>query len=276
MLPLLCLLPALAGDRDPVLLPTGGLGPPPAEVVTAPPTCQPLAYDPATYDIAKVDVEVTRLLDAGDLPQPPGYTTRGFGFGCASQEDYVLEVRTDAGERHLLLTHVLGFAPSVDGNRLYADNYVLTGEAWEHRRRIIDLASKMKLTLPSQVPCTTYGATWLDDRLLTYGQKGERTEICLFRDSGDPLHRVELSAAWRAPGSVDVLWSRFAALPADPEVLVHLDPFRCAVEVQDLRNQDRFRRIDLERGPDEEPWDCAAGVRVLSTLEGRSFDTVGQ
>ena len=55
--------------------------------------------------------------------------------------------------------------------------------------------------------------------------------------------------------------------------MAHLDPLSCTLELIDLDDPTRHRRIDCPRSPeDEEDFTCPSGRRLLEDLGTATFD----
>ncbi len=112
------------------------------------------------------------------------YTLTFYRFGCASTFSYVLEIKK-SGSRYLLYTHVRDF--QIDkANTLYIDNYLNQNNQWIHKKRIIDVQTKVEHPLPleSASICTQKSLPWSEGFLITYSNDSP-SSVCIWNTKGE-------------------------------------------------------------------------------------------
>lgn len=153
------------------------------------------------------------------LPAPFSVTI--YNFGCDSSFSYVIDLIKD-GNRQALYTHVLHYAFSEDGKKLYLINNVNNQGTWTQHFRIIDIETKEVNELPANIECVTaVDGFWQGDRLLTYSEDTNKsdyqTDICIWDSSANLISRIGATTVWGA-ASRNFLAEKIGLLPTDPDI----------------------------------------------------------
>jgi hypothetical protein len=212
--------------------------------------------------------------DKINLPAP--FSATIYKFGCASSFSSVIDLKRN-GVRQGLYTHVLSFAFSDDGKRLFLVNNTKDQGNWTLHKRIIDLQSKQIKELPNARCLAGMDGMWQGDRLITYSQnlaeENYQTDVCVWDETAKLISRIGTTSAWGAANR-SFLAEKIGLLPRNPNVFyayTSKDENMCALVLADMVNK-TTKLIDvLDKHAYSEAYYCASpGVEF--DLKGVEFD----
>lgn len=209
-----------------------------------PAPCQPEFFDPKVNKFIKIkqngtpselykiqgfqdDIDVGVMMIDGwykegenKIVLPAPFSVTIYNFGCASSFSSVIDL-TKSGNRHALYTHVLHYAFSKDGKKLFLVNNINNQGTWSLHKRIIDIESRETSDIPNIKCVSELDGFWQGDRLLTYTEDRDKpdyqTDICVWDTSAKLISRIGATTAWGA-ASRDFLAEKIGLLQTDPDV----------------------------------------------------------
>lgn len=287
--------PPLAGNRRSITPPLRFLPHPhstsPAAAEEWRPSCQPELFDPNMKRSGSLHDGWTTVVENGEsyeyvkngsarpndrpvvLKKP--YQLDYYLFGCASDEDAVIEIKK-SGKRQSLFTHVESDpgALSRDKRFLFLANRTMGPDRkWHSKRRIVDIHRDRAADLPADMDCVSSRGFWNGNVLITHSDQDvfprpadPATKVCLWDDQARLLFQLDADFTWGVVGNGMVLWSAFGLLPEDDRLLYVIQPGNalrkekgCHLFLQKLTPPFKGKAIKLS---DRDDPSCASDLQV--------------
>ncbi|MES2436384.1 MAG: hypothetical protein V4519_00030 [Patescibacteria group bacterium] len=224
--------------------------------------CQPKDFDP-NQRILNENMTRQDTVDLGG-----GYSLTPYQFGCASSQDFVLEV-TKNGARHTLYTHISTWSLSANKEFLFLNNAIKNQKGtYDFQTRIINVKTKQAVSLPN-IACASTRGFWNGQNLVTYSDYNTVeygttemsdyiTNICQWNTEGKVLNQLEAKLYWGA-ASAAYLNDKIGFLPKNSNIFyaysntvapekVSDNTYMCYLYLQDVTNQNNHKKIRITEG----------------------------